>query len=146
MISFILLFLILVCFIIIVTYVYSNYNKNYFHVLNVIFFMTFIISMYSFYLQEKQHNLETVSRYISIILQDLYDAERQPENYLFILLLVEKISLFDKTLFEPKKLGLRLSLLVSPCPFQQFWKDRQDVYPTEMSDIITRLKKLGGVC
>lgn len=126
------------------TYVRSGYNTHYFHVLNVMFFLSFILSMYALYMQQRQFDMERKSRWIAPILQQLYDIEAQTRPPpLQILRCLETIHYLEETsVLAPAQLGKRLSVLVRTPSFNEYWKDHSDLYPPEIDKLIENLKNL----
>ena len=57
------------------TYVITNYNAHFFHILNVIFFMSAVVSLYGFYIQNQVHVDDKSNRLMDSILKSYYDIE-----------------------------------------------------------------------
>jgi len=126
---------------ILLTYVRSGYNTRYFHVLNVMFFLSFILSMYALYMQQRQFDMERKSRWVAPVLQQLYEIEAQTRPPpLQILRCLETIHYLEETsLLAPDQLGRRLSLLVKTPSFKEYWRDHSSLYPPEIDKLIKYL-------
>ena len=124
---------------VVLSFVYSHFNQKYYQTLHVIFFMTFVVSMYSFYVQDKQNESDQNMKYISLILQDLYEAQRHPHDALRVALLLEKVSLFDPKLVDDNQLGPRLRPLVHSVAFQKYWHKEASTYPETLRSLVSSL-------
>lgn len=125
-----LLVIALIILIIIMTYINSGYNIHYFHILNVIFFLTFIVSICGLIVENRE-------RYASIVLQKVYDAETDPDNAYKTMLCIETVLCLDKEVIG--SLCKRLRRLVSNPIFRRFWSARSELYPPETRRAITKI-------
>jgi len=123
------LYVVVISAILLLIYILSGYNETYFRVMNFLFYLSFTVSLYSFYLQDKQDQTDKTLKYITTILVELYDLEitstPSPYQLSHILLLLEKIYLIDPSLAESDRLGIRLHRLTHLPHFQKFWKSNQ---------------------
>jgi hypothetical protein len=129
------IFIVYVVSILVLIYIASGFNENYFRLIHFIFFLSFTISLYGFYLQEKENINERNLQYITNILVQVYHLESfsfiqdHDSSYPFQLLLVlEKIFIFDPTLIQPDRLGLRLQHLIQQHQFEVFWSSNASLY------------------
>lgn len=106
----------------------TNYSPKFFHVIHLIFFLSFMISMYSFYVQNQQFELDRKTRYVSIILERLYDAETNVHNLSKFLFCLETIAFLDPSVIRPEELGQRLRRLSQRPTFQQYWDQQGHTY------------------
>jgi len=132
-----LLVIALAILIIVMTYINSGYSIHYFHILNVIFFLTFIVSMCGFIIEYREHESRIRERYVSIVLQKLYDAETDPDNAYKTMLCIETVMCLDKDVLG--SLDMRLHRLVSNPAFQRFWSARSGLYPPETQRAVAQI-------
>ena len=126
------LYVVIISAILLLIYILSGYNETYFRVMNFLFYLSFTVSLYSFYMQDKQDRTDKTLKYITTILVELYDLEitstPSPYQLSHILLLLEKIYLIDPSLAESDRLGIRLHRLTHLPHFQNFWKSNQSFF------------------
>jgi len=129
-----LLVITLIILIIVMTYINSGYSVHYFHILNIIFFLTFIVSMCGLIIENRE-------RYVSIVLQKLYDAETDPDNAYKTMLCIETVLCLDKEALG--SIDKRLSRLVSNPAFRRFWSARSGLYPPETQRFVAGIMSDG---
>ena len=109
--------------------------------MNFLFYLSFTVSLYSFYLQDKQERTDKTMKYITTILVELYQLELttnpSTSQLSHILLLLEKIYLIDPSLAEPNHLGIRLHRLTHLPHFQNFWKSNQSHYNPSFREFVS---------
>ena len=92
--------LLLIMFLSVLIFIASNFNERLFKVINYLFFMSFIITIYAFYMNENRAAMEERSSIVTSILTTLADIEANPTPPpSTIILLMEKIQAlnFQKT-------------------------------------------------
>uniref|UniRef100_A0A6C0D339 Uncharacterized protein n=1 Tax=viral metagenome TaxID=1070528 RepID=A0A6C0D339_9ZZZZ len=135
------LYVLFISAILLLIYIVSGYNETYFRLVNFLFYLSFTISLYSFYLQDKQERTDKTMKYITTILVELYELEimtySSPSQLSHILLLLEKIYLIEPSLAKPDRLGIRLHRLTQVPHFQNFWKSNQSLYNPSFREFVS---------
>lgn len=134
----ILLVILLAILIIVMTYINSGYSVHYFHILNVIFFLTFIVSMCGLIMDNRENESKIRERYVSIILQKLYDAETDPNNPYKTVLCIETVLCLDRDAL--KGIKMRLHRLVTNQAFTNFWETNSQNYPLETRQALAQIR------
>lgn len=130
----------IICVILIV-YVCSGYNTRMFQVLNVMFFLSFILSLCAIYLQQYHFDVEKRSRQASIIVSQLYELESQdhPPPRQVLECLENMHYLGETKLLNKDEMGKRFSLLVNQSSFRRFWKEHDVLYSPQINAMVERL-------
>lgn len=133
---------ILAMLIIVASYVKTGFNVHYFHTLNVIFFLTFIVSMCGFLLDNQERQSRIRERVATIALQKLYDAETDPSDPYKTMLCIETILCLGNEIPDGRLLlNKRLHRLVIGSAFRAFWtSDRATLYPPSTQAFVSRLQ------
>ena len=135
------LYVVIISAVLLLIYILSGYNETYFRLMNFLFYLSFTVSLYSFYLQDKQERTDKTMKYITTILVELYQLELttnpSTSQLSHILLLLEKIYLIDPSLAQPDRLGIRLHRLTHLPHFQQFWKSNQSHYNPSFREFVS---------
>jgi len=132
--------LLLIMFLSVLIFIASNFNEHLFKVINYLFFMSFIITIYAFYLNENRAALEERSSIVTSILTTLADIEANPTPPpSTIILLMEKIQALNPGLAQPDKLGERIERVMAVSDFNKFWRQNHQYYDPSLVQFISPL-------
>jgi len=125
--------------IVLIIYQKSEYNVHFFKMMNLLFFLTFILSFLSFFLDIHYKERETHHRNQIYCLQQLYDTESShvPNNFQVIYTLQLFFTYQEIDLLEHYQ--KRLSRLVQRPPFQHFWRQNQWTYPRDFQHLVNSI-------
>jgi len=122
-------------------YICSGYNTRMFQVLNVMFFLSFILSLCAIYMQQYHFDTEKRSRQASIIVKQLYELESQDSPPpLQVLECLENIHYLEETrLLKENEMGKRFYKLLDQPSFRRFWKENNMLYSPQIHKMIATL-------